>query len=809
MEDSAGFFSDPRNFFSAVGSHLPQPSSFPTAREVSREARVRSSAIFEQWNALHDILDRYEELVRRRWLKKTHGQRTTILLSAWPDMSKTHRPDFVALRKETQEARIRGSRYRDAYLWPYINLEDLLQGKNLLLFLNSRGRNLPECFAFADIEAAHLGIVSQAVQRPFLNGYTMLLSGQTVAQNYGKLVAWDDDDRAFDWFMSGAAASPADGLLLLEIQQKLLEFLVKCCKLILHEFSPSSLTDKAAPIHKEPSPLSSDPTAWTSLTTLIAEAPYRIPGRLDLKRLKAIIAAKRSAAKDHIWGLREDPGYFADIVKDFSDHRQETILDANGKSHPLLQTSTFWNRTLGNVITDAYGGFIVWDDLYKQLTSLTALAQTYSKPVSWDSTVAKEYSDQLHQFRYHLQQMTNGPIQSLKQGVPASPPLRSLFVREPQEKNTTTIKVRTKNGIGKNDLLWIFSALWDDQQLFLYGLSNLTDELDRVLNKEAAQKQNVSPWVADKISNLSILAESLRQLKFFQPWANGAENEAIDREETLKAGFAVSMSDLAKIVAGATKLSVAEQGNPSSRFFYYPADKRRTRQTVEDMHQAENRLDAFWNKVDQHFVNDAGGWSLSQALPEHRELCRTPAWVEVFEEPGTGSGSDHPEPSNWPARPVSLNTEHESHSPAPDRGALPLRTKIKTRGVSRSEPAQTGSEQSEDTEPDAQRRIVVGKRALKVFSTLFHLPSQSDQPGEIPWLDFVHAMSSTGFVPEKLGGSVWQFTPTKLDVERSISFHEPHPHNKIPFLVGRRFGRRLNRAYGWTGDTFEREVMCE
>lgn len=805
MELPAGFFSDPKNLFSAVGSHLPQPSSFPTALEVSREAGLRSSAIFEQWNALHNILDRYEELIGRRWLKKTHSQRMTILLSAWPNMSKTHRPDFVALRSERKEARTQGSQYRNAYLWPYINLEDLVQSKILLLFLNSRGRNLPERFAFADFEAVHLGIVSQAIQRPFLNGYTMLLSGQTVAENYGKVVAWDDHDRAFDWFMSGAAAPPGEGLLLLEIQQKLLKFLVKCCELVLHDISSSALREKATPMHLEVSHLSSDPTAWASLASLLAEAPYRVPGRLDLKRLKAIIGAKRSAAKDHIWSLREDPGYFSDTVKDFSDHRQETILTANGKSHPLLQTSTFWNRVVGDVITDAYGGFIVWDDLHKRLNSLAALAQKYPESASWDSTVAKEYSDQLHHFQYHLQQMTKGPIQSLKQGVPASPQLRSLFVRGPPEKDSTIIIVKTKSAAGKNSLLWLFSVLWDDQQRFLYGLSNLMDELDRVIYKDAAQKQNVSPWVADKISNLSILAEGLRQLKLFQPWANGSENQAMDIDAALKAGFAKSMTNLTKIISGATNLSVAEEGNPSSRFFYYPADKRRTQQTVEDMRQAESRLDAFWNKIDQHFVNRAGGWSLSQALPEHRELYRTPAWVEVSQESGTGSGSDQPEPSHWPAQPDSLNTKHESHSSARDLDTLPLRTKIKTRGVSRSQPAHADSEQSEHTEPDAQRRIVVGKRAFKVFSTLFHLPSQSDQPGEIPWLDFVQAMSSTGFVPEKLGGSVWQFTPTELDLERSISFHEPHPHHKIPFLVARRFGRRLNRAYGWTGATFARE----
>jgi hypothetical protein len=63
-------------------------------------------------------------------------------------------------------------------------------------------------------------------------------------------------------------------------------------------------------------------------------------------------------------------------------------------------------------------------------------------------------------------------------------------------------------------------------------------------------------------------------------------------------------------------------------------------------------------------------------------------------------------------------------------------------------------------------------------------------------------MKETGFTVQKLYGSVWQFTPQGLDVERGINFHEPHPSGKIPFRTCRRYGRRLNRAYGWTGDMF-------
>ena len=61
--------------------------------------------------------------------------------------------------------------------------------------------------------------------------------------------------------------------------------------------------------------------------------------------------------------------------------------------------------------------------------------------------------------------------------------------------------------------------------------------------------------------------------------------------------------------------------------------------------------------------------------------------------------------------------------------------------------------------------------------------------------------SEAELAAEKLYGSAWQFRWTDGDQSR-IQFHEPHPYSKIPFVVARRIGRRLNRNYGWTGDIF-------
>ena len=140
----------------------------------------------------------------------------------------------------------------------------------------------------------------------------------------------------------------------------------------------------------------------------------------------------------------------------------------------------------------------------------------------------------------------------------------------------------------------------------------------------------------------------------------------------------------------------------------------------------------------------------------------------------------------------------------PGTGAASGKTKQKTRGIGAPNRSSTNATTPTDhpSTPDPQPIFEVDARALKVFKTIFYTPSSGSNPGEVPWADFVHALVSTGFKHEKLYGSIWQFSPTKLDVERSIQFHEPHPSPKIPFWVARRHGRRLSRAYGWEGEMF-------
>jgi hypothetical protein len=182
---------DMASMIANMPANMPKPSSLPSPDEVGQKARGLSQTIFRDWNDLNSIVERHEETLRKRWGKKSKEQKKKILLAAWPNMSTQHRPDLEAWRKESPAQRAKGSKFRAAYLWPYINLEDLMKPKPLLIFLNSRGRHQPHEFVHSDLERAVLGQTTGATSPAFLNEYTMYFHGRTEPRTYGEIVSWE------------------------------------------------------------------------------------------------------------------------------------------------------------------------------------------------------------------------------------------------------------------------------------------------------------------------------------------------------------------------------------------------------------------------------------------------------------------------------------------------------------------------------------------------------------------------------------------------------------------------------------------
>lgn len=184
-----------------------------------------------------------------------------------------------------------------------------------------------------------------------------------------------------------------------------------------------------------------------------------------------------------------------------------------------------------------------------------------------------------------------------------------------------------------------------------------------------------------------------------------------------------------------------------------------------------------------------------------RELQRTPEWIE----PTPVAAQEGTEINSITESFSTTNLDKSTPGSAFPRKNILLKPKTKSQGApSVSKLGDTMAIEETAATQYSLSRITIGKRAYKVFATIFRSPTEDGVPGELPWMDFLHALSSVGFSVEKLDCSAWIFRPTHEAPERSIIYHEPHPASKIPFRMARRYGRRLERAYGWTKETFVR-----
>ncbi|KAJ0413255.1 hypothetical protein BJY00DRAFT_64597 [Aspergillus carlsbadensis] len=785
-----------------------------SAESVREEATDQSDKIFALYETLHDIIQRHEATIQKRWSKKTRQQRLKILLSAWPGMAHMHRPDFDCFWRQRKTERDVWK--EDYFLWPYINQEDLSDPRRLLLLLNARGRHPPSYFAAADSDAMHLGIATRTIVPCSVDNYTMIMNGMTEnSREYGKLVSWDDEPDA-DWMHARKQPQPGDGLFVLKAQQRLLKFLVDCCTEILHEI-PSPQLIVAFPVEPEPHlKQTREINGFDSLAVMVAEAPYQVPAKLDFGLVKSSLDALASAAEDHAWHLREDPSYFAAEmlgIKERIDEMDRYMRDLGGPPRPDRKKSV-WAPIVSGLLADSYLYLEIYSELAKQADSLVVFQRQYANVISPMENLPKDFHDALLVFQYFLYRAAKVPIARLGNAILSSPAVREIYLDELRfhEGYEDMGYTGTKPNDAERKFVWILHALSEDgNDLFLTSLPLLMDELDRSIEKQSSARDLLTPYLMKMLGDLSVLAQSSKQLNLYKPWSQTFENDIAERKDELNAEWHRRGEPMKKIMAvldeGGLRRA-GELGKPSHGRFAYPIERRRNEQNVEALRSAEENLDAFWAEIDRLMVSKGAspsGTAIGNLFNQGRILQRTPEYTPRERTP-TASPQDQVERDLYVSyQPISrIYSGISGHSLAPKEPTQKIKTRGKPQPAADTEsltgPLTTLSIENE--RHDQQPTFAVDARVLKVFRSLFFNPEINSTPGEIPWNDFLHAMTSVGFNVIKLYGSVWQFTPTRLDVERNIQFHEPHPKPKLAFNVARRFGRRLYRAYGWFGGMF-------
>jgi hypothetical protein len=139
-----------------------------------------------------------------------------------------------------------------------------------------------------------------------------------------------------------------------------------------------------------------------------------------------------------------------------------------------------------------------------------------------------------------------------------------------------------------------FDILFKNEQLRLYGLHTVTDEIGRLKESVPGVSTIISPWIANRISSPAAVSECLHQLHLFKPWSRKIEDEMEINDSQLRNSYKDAFRDWIPVLGVKFEGSqVYRSANPTDGKFDYPVHRKRNMQNVGILRKAEASLNTF------------------------------------------------------------------------------------------------------------------------------------------------------------------------------------------------------------------------
>lgn len=775
-------------------------------------------------------------------------------------MNTSHRADIAMFQKfavfDQEEMKTVRSRFSEdlvPFFWHDLNEEDLLEDDNLLTLLDSRSRHDPQAFTHFDVEmlrfAASTGITPYRVIAD-RNGCKL--------QSYVRTGCFDGinaDDQG-NQRAAGCAILSGEHLDVLFRQVHLLQFLVMACQFILKEPSSIDSADTVSPAL--PTRNHSERTCMNDWRRSL-EYPYLPPTVDNLDVCSKLVQARLEEAQDALFGLRECPRTFQEYTKMFERYDPEVALNKSGKPFVgvtgLFTRDKFRDKTVTEAVSSIFKEACMWDTLSRRISSV----QSHLK----GSPESRNAMRELKVFLEHIVLPALRHI--LRYRFMASPAMKRYVYRVTENTETDgkfdhRLEFRKSKILDliEDKLIWtLFQLVTTD--MGLKGLDSLTMiiELRRLVEDDNVPTMHISSGVDKVIADLALYAELWVQCRSFEPVVFYHESNADRMTDALRRKRAIliqthltqELDKLADREDDDNFLSLGSTVHHTLDVLEYPVDIPPNKSRTAIMQNSESALDNFWAGFDKHIKEHCSKHIVEpweRLWPRKESLTRTQDWKDDLAPLVGGLGAvnlefGHEEnmsrsitrqapkqkSKKTKSKPQASSSEN-TEDPQPDQAdddhtqpeMLPPKKKSKKKKKKRT-PQASSTERTEDPQPyqvDGDRtqsdqaddgrtqpeklQITVNKRAWDVFQdALFSGSTKEKKPKQIPWTDFVHAMTSLGFNMKTLFGSVRRFEPGEkaksAGLERSINFHEPHGNDvKLTSYLSRRFGRRLTRVYG-------------
>ena len=462
--------------------------------DLQKKAPGLVSKIFDDWEALQAIVGAYSEVLSRRWSKKIVDKRKALLLEAWPAMPPAHRPDFDLLRRG-----LKGPKYRDMIMMPYINLEDLSTPRYLLQMLDSRTKMPPEHFAWSDSAPFQAAVRMQAVRDDPGFSEVMLLTEQKTRGSYGRLQSLENQAEIEDIIWTGYGFQLGRGLTVLEIQARLYGFLLCMAKLLLHDFDLSSLTaDSNIPHTYRKTEQAPEPKEWLSIVEINTQTFYGLPQPFSLTNLRRLVVAKRDEAEDSFCTLREDPAFF------------QTHISLYQSQHIVTQRKILRDETLGLVYKAGGGALksawvhvihktcrdvVTWNSIATEISRLEMLRASLhidQRPLS--KRLPPEYENAMGRFMCMMTFLWRLAVRDLGYVAASSPKLVDYFdFAHSIEHGFSTVQLKESLEDEWPPILHFLVDIGREETSEFMGSMSMLEEMQRTVNSDQYHCAPVRP----------------------------------------------------------------------------------------------------------------------------------------------------------------------------------------------------------------------------------------------------------------------------------------------------------------------------
>ncbi|KAI8943313.1 hypothetical protein NX059_001333 [Plenodomus lindquistii] len=684
----------------------------------------------------------------------------------------------VMMREKAAERR----KHRLAFLVPHLNIPMLATGAYpLLALLDVRGTSLHEDWAMFDNEQLTVQWASGGFRTKFNKGCVVIHG-----PGYGTLQPWQKDSA----HRRDIVGFPR-GQLLMEAQATQLSILRRILSNAMQRMGPGRCDGKNLLIDylQEYRSSTHDKAPWSSYV----QQPFVAPPTLNFDTLISEAEVRLNDLEDHLWLLQTEPSYLRRYLRLLGQMAMVGLYKTKDWGAEMLVAE------LKVHVESAWS----WQAILAELKYVKAMYEKFRDSVGPGTPMPPKLNNAMGALAALLARDIDHGARQLRALLHERPAFSFMYDRV-HDPATKSIVWKLKDGPDKPDcahettthrLWWCLMSLLGDPDLptripYAHVVGILDDHLASASPKERARLDEV---LYDRFSDHISLVKIYETLNLHRPMV--PKRNAKDCKEQEKR-FSWKRVDLLEKNVGSnpgiiSALRAFEQAP-------VPAGGK-SRKWLQDFDNSHAALQVFWaslhnlyepkyNRSD--FTEEEKGQSLS--LVQFWKSADYKALVEkkrqrVLSELGRQT--------------IAAQTNLLTLSDCPTMTTLPVKVskkaKVKTKGQPKDAAPATNKQLEPKLDVKSSTTIAVPKRAMTVFKKMFPITIE-ERSAEVDWDTFVLSMRDAGFSARNDGGSIVIFEQEK----GKIIFHRPHPVPKIDPIVLKFMGRRMNKWFGWTRNTF-------